>query len=83
MDCDERFTSAHQEAIIEYDDVDGEFPSGPEPDYLQANRTGLVERSNCKFHGVYNKRVSFVANKSFKQGKWSEWKHSHAGIKVT
>lgn len=42
MDCDERFKSVHQEAILEYDGVDEELPSGPEPDYLQANRTGMV-----------------------------------------
>lgn len=66
MDCDERFTSAHQEAIIEYDGVDGELPSGPEPDYLQANRTGLVGKFNCLFQEIYNRRVSFLANKPFK-----------------
>lgn len=46
MDCDERFKSVHQEAILEYDGIEEELPSGSEPDYSQSNRTGLVSK-NC------------------------------------
>lgn len=50
MDCDERFKSAHQEAILEYDGVgEDELPAGDEPEYLQANRTGMVRVLIKKF----------------------------------
>lgn len=44
MDCDERFKSVHQEAILEYDGVNDDdiFPSGDEPNYSNSNRNGLV-----------------------------------------
>lgn len=48
MDCDERFRSAHQVAVLQYlGESDTEYPDG-EPNYHEAHRKGMVNIYNHK-----------------------------------